>query len=189
MCLTPCLIIVFAAIVSAFYIHFGARRKVDVSPAKSWRSKTWYRLEYEQLSEGIRARDNASIIAGTILITASILLLGYTVQLKYSYLGGSPNSLMETLMVLASLSIYIVWLLCFNLTSRMINNLGYRRLEKMEEIGCSEDRHFDGVTCGIHHFYSKYIEGKWWRHVRRLVWLFFFWVLVSVGIAILMIPK
>ena len=185
MCLLPCLIIVLAVIFSAVYIYHGRLRDVDVPVAESWRSTTWYRLEYEQLSEGIRSRDSVAIIAGTILITASILLLATTIELKFTK---CINAQMEVLMVLASLSIYVIWLLCFNLTSKIVNNFGYRRLEKMEEVGCSEEGSFEGLTCGIHHFYREQVENTRWKHVRRLVWLFFFWALVAISIMVLLIP-
>lgn len=185
MCLLPCLIMVFTAIFSIFYIYYGRLRDIDVPPAESWRYTTWYRLEYEQLSEGIRARDSVTIIAGTILITASILLLGTTIELKFEE---NINAQMESLMILASLSIYIIWLLCFNLTSKMVNNMGYKRLMKMEEVGCSEERLYEGSTCGIHHFYGEQMENTRWKHVRRHVWLFFFWALVTISIMILLIP-
>jgi len=185
MCLLPCLIVVFTTVVSAVYIYYGRLRDIDVQPSESWRHATLYRMEYEQLSEGIRARDSANIIAGTILITASILLLTAGIELKFQR---GVNMQSERLMILASLSIYIIWLLCFNLTSQMLNNMGYRRLEKMEEVGCSEERVFEDTTCGIHHFYRGQVENTKWKHVRRLVWLFFFWGLVVISILILLIP-
>ena len=170
MCPIVCVIIVLAVLVSIYYLHLEERKDVEMPLAESWKNPESFRLEYEQLSEGLRSRDSMTIIAGTILITASILLLATTVELKSRSI---IDSKIETLMILASVMIYSIWLICLNLTTKKLNNLYYERLRKMEEscIGKKEEKSLENMKCGIHHFIRSQTECKWWykyflKHIR-----------------------
>lgn len=191
MCFTICAIIVSGVLTSVLWHYLEQRENIEIPPAKSWSDPELFRFEYEQLSEGIRSRDRVTIIAGTILIAASILLLGTNIELR------SRNMIdlqIQTLLIFTSLTIYIIWLICFNQTSGKLDHISYRRLEKMEEseLGKEEGEKRvrpEELKCGIHHYIRKQIENKWWyNYLRRPVWLYFFWVLVTVSITILSSP-
>ena len=91
-------IIAISFIVSMGYIYYGridfkASKRPEAKPSErncSLKLKDFelFKLQYEQLSEGIRSRDSYTMIGGTILIAASILLLGSSVvrsMLIFSY--------------------------------------------------------------------------------------------------------
>jgi len=180
MCLTcwmSCVIVVLGILVSCYCIHYDQiedSRKSENSNKKSQHTtlEDSFILQYEQISAGIISRDNMTIIAGTILITASILL--------FSSSMGSASLIMKFSIILASLLIYVVWLICFNMTSNKLNNIGYKKLRDMEK-----DKNY---AIDFHtHTFKKVEHEKWWKYLRRKIWLYLFWVLTALGIVILSI--
>jgi len=163
-------------LISAFYLHYN--RIEDPKTMKipsSWRHFEYFRLEYEQLSNGIRSRDNMTIVAGTILITASVILLASCIDLASRELIGFWT---KTMMIFASLAIYVIWLICLNLTSNKLNNISYARLRKMEQCASDPCTH-ESIDMELHRYISKQTHDKlWYKILRRTVWVLFLWVLV-----------
>ena len=141
-----CFIIVIGAVISFLYLFYdriedvkrpnetknepsaisGPRNPLP-SPDIGISRKDLFILQYEQLSEAIHSRDNMTIVGGTILITASVLLLGSSLSFAFQ----RPIDFSTRLIfVSAALAVYIVWLMCFNLTSNRLNNVCYSRAKR-----------------------------------------------------------
>lgn len=193
--LLSCAIFVFGIFVSSYYFYHDRIKECEttekerVKPTTSeekprtpetpkWKENPGlFKLQYEQISEGIRSRDNITIVAGTILITGSLLLLGICIQLVSQNIVGIETKM---LMIFSSLAIYVIWLICFNLTSKEMNNIGYSKLREMEK---------DAGHINIHTQQLNKVRGKkWWEYLRRKLWPWLLWVLIIVSIAILLIP-
>jgi hypothetical protein len=133
------------------------------------------KLEYEQLSEAMHSRESTTIVGGTILITASIILLGTTLG---SMLLRQVDYVTRLVVVLAALAIYIVWLLSINLTSNMLDNICYSKLKDIESKYGLQIHSFVGNQWG---------RRKVFKFFRRHQWLWLLWVLIIFGIAILLL--
>jgi len=177
-CLVSSVIVIFGILISSYYLHED--RIEDSKPCKKkeqytpkYNDKELFMLQFEQISAGIRSRDNISIVAGTIFITASLLLLGSCAQ--------PPDFISKLPIVFASLAIYALWLIGFNVTSKKVNDLDYSRLKEMER--------FSNCNINIHcHRLGKVKDENWFKYLRRKIWLWLLWVLIIVSIAILSIP-
>jgi len=134
-----------------------------------------FQLQYEELRAGIRSRDNMTIIAGSIMVSASLILLGILVQIQSNtYIDFG----MEALMTATIMSIYSIWFVGFNLTSKKLDHMQYDRLVEMEEA-----KDFKLVR-----FMREKLEDKnWLKYVRRPVGLYFFYVLTTACIIILLV--
>ncbi len=137
-----------------------------------------FKIQYEQISANIRSRDNMSIVSGTILITASVVLLASFAELVSR---GTIDFNIRIAVVTASLAIYSIWLLGFDMTTNKIDDMCYSKLRKMErEADPRLNIHFD-MRARLH-------GKKWYEWGRRKVWLYLFWVLILLGVAILKLP-
>ena len=153
----------------------------------SWRDFKFFKLEYEQLNEHCRSRDNTTIVGGSILVAASILLLGSCIQL----VGENKIEFrLKILTVFASLAIYVIWLLCFNLTSIKVSDLYYARLREMERHAPAPDtfvlRNSEQFDMELHRYFREQVKGEWWFYLRRTIWVLFLWVLAIVGMVIIL---
>lgn len=178
-CPVSCTIVIIGVIIFFLY-HYNSRiedskacKEEDLRVPKYKDNEDLFILQYEQISEGIRSRDSVTIVAGTILITASLLLLNLGAQIQ--------SFSIKLTIVLASLAIYTIWLIGHELTTKKVHNVDYSRLKEMEK---NED-----YKINIHTYRLKKVEGKiWWKPLRRKIWLWLLWVLIIVSIAILAIP-
>ena len=177
-CIVSSVIVIIGILVSSYYLHEDrieeskpCKKKEQYTP--KYEDHELFMLQYEQISAGIRSRDNISIIAGTVLITASLLLLGSC--------AGLSGFIIKLPIIFASLAIYTIWLIGFNVTTKKVNDLDYSRLKEMER--------FSNCNINIHsHRLEKVKDENWWKHLRRKIWLWLLWVLIIVSIAILSIP-
>jgi len=179
-CSVSCAMVIFGILVSSYYLYQdriedSKARKKDKKRLETPEyegNKELFMLQYEQISEGIRSRDNQTSIAGTILIAASIVLLSSCI--------GVANFLTRLLIVLASLAIYAIWLVQVNLTAKKMNDLDLSRLRDMEDK--------TQYKINIHTYRLEKVEHtNWWKYFRRKIWLWLLWVLIVLGIAILSI--
>ncbi|TET19328.1 hypothetical protein E3J74_07125 [Candidatus Bathyarchaeota archaeon] len=178
-CSVPYVIVIFGILVSSYYIYEDriedseACKKKEQQIPKYKDNEALFKFQYEYIGEGIRSRDSISIVAGTVLITASLLLLGSCAQF--------PDFISKLPIVFASLAIYSLWLIGFNLTTKKVNALDYSRLRKMEK---ETDYNINIHTYRL----GKVKDENWWKHLRRKIWVWLLWVLIIVSIAILSVP-
>jgi hypothetical protein len=169
----------WTAIVTQFFIIAETKELKTMASdqeVQNWKKDSnsgMFKLQYEQLNAEIRGRDNLTIIAGSIMVTASLLLLGILLELR-----GKINLDSGVLLIFASLGIYSIWLLCFNLTSRYLNRLEWDRLHAMEE---ARDFKLHGLI------YDQVKTKKWWKYGRRFVWLYFFYILSIASLLALLV--
>ena len=185
----PCLVVIAGIVISAFYVYYDR-----IDDPKDLTSRTdekalptnlvqldpqeAFKLQYEQIDAGIRSRDNMTSVGGTILITASILLLTSCAELASRE---TIDFYTRAAVVIASLAIYSMWLLGFDLTTDRVNNICYSKLRKMEmEAKPRLYIHSD--------MREKLRSEKWYNLVRRKIWLYLFWVLILLSVAILKMP-
>jgi hypothetical protein len=142
---------------------------VELTPSEA------FKLQYEEISANIRSRDNMSIVGGTILVTASILLLTSAVGLIGQ---GTIDFNIRVALVLASLAIYSIWMLGFDLTTDKVNDICYSKLREMEMN--------TKPRLNIHSdMRDRLTHKKWYKYVRRNIWLYLLWVLILLSIVIL----
>lgn len=134
-----------------------------------------FKLVYEQISAGIRSRDNMTIVAGSIMITASLLLLGTLVQVQ-----STLDYEMRVSMIATIMAVYSIWFVCFNLTSGRLNRLQYEHLTNMEDA-----KHFRLHRLMREQVWDKKL--KWFNYSRRPGWLYFFYVLTVACTIVLLI--
>jgi hypothetical protein len=179
-------ILLIGILISILYVIWIQQQSIEIESSTSWNYETLFKLEYEQLSEGIRTRDNMTMVAGTILVATSTLILGACMQLV------SENIIdlrMKILLISASLAIYTIWLIPLYATSSKLNNISYRHLEKMEEYEIPE-KNGDWnkpKDMKVHRYINEQLKSAKWIHLRRGSWLLFFWVLIAISIVILFI--
>jgi hypothetical protein len=180
-------IIIIGILVSAFYLYYNSgedrekkhelERDSSNSPPPPPHYEFRFKLQYEQISESMHSRENTTIVGGTILITASVLILSSTL----AYMFQKPTDYITRLIVVsAALAIYVVWLLCINLTSNLLDDIGYSKLREMEKM--------IGQKLEIHtHIRDKWEKRKRFKFLRRHQWLWLLWVLIAFGVAILLL--
>lgn len=129
------------------------------------------KLEYETFNKNVANREKSTLIAGSIILTASVLIL-------VEGLGRPLTRSLLLLTVLASLSLYAVWLLFAYATAKRIDDLCYDRMREIEsELGMKVHRY-------IH---ERAKREKCYRYGRLALWLLFFWMLLLFGIVILLL--
>ena len=169
-------ILIAGILISVAYIEWSKKQRIVIEESSSWYDPYLFNLEYVQISEGIRSRDNMTMVAGTILVATSTLILGACIQLVSET---EIDIRMKILMISASLAIYTIWLIPFYATSSKLNNLAYWRLQRMEEFNQFK----------LHRFFNEQLERKEnvnWINIRRLGWLIFYWLLIFISIFILL---
>jgi len=129
------------------------------------------KLEYETFNRNVENREKSTLIAGTIILTASVLIL-------VESLGRPLPRPLLVPTVLASPALYAVWLLFAYATAKRIDNICHRRMREIEgELGIR-----------VHRYIQEEIKREKWYHYGRLgLWLLFFWVLLLFGIVILVL--
>jgi hypothetical protein len=124
------------------------------------------KLEYNTLNQNVNVRSNLTMIAGTIFVSSSAIILAESARV---------DGQVKFLMVSTSLTLYALWLLCNYCTARKIDRICYARMRKIEE----------SLGLEVHHYVKKNVEDKIWYDLRQHVWLIFFLVLLVVGILII----
>jgi hypothetical protein len=138
--------------------------------------------DYENSNTENQKRDNITLLIGSILVTASLLVLASTVSEKLVRPIG--------FYALISIGLYSLWLFILHTTSKELDRITYYRIKAIEK-GLS--RHF-GYQFGIHSYISEKTQKKLndntktylWLRRRRIFWgiiwllLSFSWMLLSL---------
>jgi len=142
--------------------------------------------DYKISGNEIGRRDNIILLVGTILIGASLLLIGNLTQRESSF----PIAFYA----FSSIGFYCVWLWGIHETARKLNNITYRRLRAIEE---ALSNHYDHEGEGHEHYrfgIHSYIHAEthnqtsFWLRLRRVFWgvvllfLSIVWMLFSVSL-------
>ena len=136
-------------------------------------SKDLFTLKYEQINERVRSRENVTVVVGSIFVTASVLLLGSSVDLKQG-----TNPVLKDALLLASLALYAIWLLAFSLPANKLSSIELHQLRQMEKSS--------NLGVNVHTYLWDEIRNKsWYKHLRRQIWLYPFWVLILAAVLIM----
>jgi hypothetical protein len=134
--------------------------------------KNLFIIQYEQISQRLRSRETATAVAGSLFLTASVLLL-----CSSAILGHGISSLFEYVLVFASVILYSIWLLGFNLPNTMVSNRDLYKLSQMEK------ETEDGLN--VHaSLWENMKDATWSKYLKRQVWIFPFWVLVAAAVLV-----
>lgn len=135
-------------------------------------AKNLFVLQYEQINERLRSREIMTVVVGSLFLTVSVLLMCSSVVLQQG-----ANSILMYVLVFASLALYSIWLLAFNLPANTVSNgelFQLRQMEKKTENGLNM------------HTYLQNVKDKGRdKYFTRQIWLYPFWVLVAVAVLIL----
>lgn len=140
--------------------------------------------DYETANAEIGRRDNITLLVGTILITASLLILG---NIATTNSANHTDSI--AVYALVSIGLFTIWLFVLHETNNRIDAHSYKRIKAIEEALTN----YLGYDFGIHSYIYKKTraEGEndkpiWWLKVRRVFWgiilflLSLTWMLLSV---------
>jgi hypothetical protein len=134
--------------------------------------KNLFIIQYEQVSQRLRSREMSAAVAGSLFLTASVLLL-----CSSAILAKGISSLFEYVLVFASVILYSIWLLGFNLPTNIVNNKDLYQLRQMEK------ETNDGLT--VHaSLWENMKDATWSKYIRRQVWIFPFWVLITAAVLV-----
>lgn len=132
-----------------------------------------FTIQYEQINERVRSRENVTVVVGSLFVTASFLLMSSSVDLP----PGS-NLVLKDMLVLASLALYSIWLLAFSLPANKLSSRELCRLRQMEA--------YADYRINVHTYLWENVRNKgWYRYLRRQIWVFPFWVLVAAAVLIM----
>jgi len=132
--------------------------------------------DYETVNREIERRENINLLVGSILVTASILILGNTATKgipKFPY-------------AITSIAIFILWLLVLQNTSKKLDAMLFVRTRAIEKALTQSY----GYDYGIHTYLQTKTKDKcgetiWWLRIRRGFWSYvlfltsFAWLLLS----------
>jgi len=125
--------------------------------------------DYEITNKEVERRENINLIVGTILVTASLIILGNTANV-----GHAP----KFPYALSSISLFSLWLFVLHYTTAKIDSMVYPRLRAIEE---AMTQHF-GYAFGVH----KYTYGTMKDEDRNFQWVEFrrgFWGIIMIALS------
>jgi len=167
----------WAVIVTMVFFRMEVISLEELKPPKkvSKDEENWklFKLQYEQLNAKLRNRYSLNIVAGSIIVTASIILFGTLIELQFNQ---KINFEIEVLLITVIVAMYSMWYICLNLTHRRLHHLELRRLREMEKTWDFK----------LHRYVIEQIwNEKWWNYGRRPFWLYLFYILTVCSILIL----
>lgn len=152
--------------------------------------------DYEISNVTVHRRDNIDLLVGSILVTASLLVLANT---------GTSEKLAHSMWVyaLASIGLSSFWLIIMHYRSKMLNDISFYRIKAIEEAikqppekatGKATDKSMTKFSYefGIHSYNidkTRSCDNKkpiWWLRLRRTFWgivlflLSLAWMLLSL---------
>ena len=176
-------LVVLGVVVSGLYLRYNQlykpQERNDGSACHSGlagsdipEARNLFVLQYEQINERLRSREVATVVVGSLFLTVSFLLMCSSVVLQQG-----AGSILMYVLVFASLALYSIWLLAFNLPANTVNNRELFQLRQMEK------KTENGLNL---HTYLENVRDKGWdKYLTRQIWLYPFWVLVAAAVLIL----
>ena len=133
--------------------------------------KNLFSMQYEQVNEAVRSRENVTVVVGSLFVTASVLLMS-------SAADPLQTGSVRQMLVLASLALYSIWLLAFSLPANMLSSMELFQLRQMEKKTQNK--------INMHtYLWEKVKNAGWYKVLRRQIWIAPFWVLVIACIYLL----
>lgn len=133
--------------------------------------------DYEITNKELERRENINLLVGTILVTASLIILGNTVS------ASSPTKFPYAF---SSVLLFVLWLFVLHYTTAKLDAMTYPRMRAIEE---AMTQHF-GYAFGVHLYTYGQMENNGgtfrWVEVRRQFWgiiliaLSTFWLVISL---------
>jgi hypothetical protein len=160
--------ITFGFLVSILYFVLQQTKKSKTKDLPTDKDKQ--ELEYKTLNENVQSRGESTLVSGTIILTASVLVM---VESLRNDLAG----VLLVVAVLTSLALYAVWLLAYS-TTRRLDDFCLARMRELEE----------KLGINIHRLlYDEVQKRTWYRAGRLIQWMLFFWILLVFGLIILLL--
>jgi len=137
--------------------------------------------DYEISIREIERRDNIFLIIGSILVTASLLILAETVS--------KTSTHPIWIYALASIGTYVIWLFAIHETDNKLDEFAYKRIKAIELAVSDHLRrdNKDKEKIALFGIYSYIYEKKriiWWLPLREYFW---YVILLFLSIAWLLI--
>lgn len=126
--------------------------------------------DYRVINEEVARRDSITLLTGTILITASFLLLAA----RFSpFMKG-----IQAIAALSSIGLYITWMFFLHETAKKLNTISFKRIRAIET---AVQRSF-GLDFGIHNYNTRETQGQgvWWLRMRRRIFWYVILLLLSL---------
>ena len=176
-------LVVLGVVVSGLYLRYNQtsrpQEKDDGSTCHSGFSgsdipeaRSLFVLQYEQINQRLRSREVMNVVVGSLFLAVSVLLMCSSVVLQ---LGAT--SILIYMLVFASLALYSIWLLAFNLPANAVTNRELFQLRQMEK------KTENGLN--LHSYLENAKDKGWSLFLTRQIWLYPFWVLVAAAVLIL----
>jgi hypothetical protein len=119
--------------------------------------------DYEILHVELQRRENIMLAIGSILIAASLLILGQTALSANAFSSFDVNAF-------ASIGLFSLWIYILHESSKKLDGLTYKRAKAIEKaLSYKLDYQF-GIHSYIEENTSKSGKPKLWLRVRRIFW-------------------
>jgi hypothetical protein len=120
--------------------------------------------DYEAFSKEVERRENITVVIGSILITASMLIFGN------SAISETENPIYPY--ALTSILLFVFWLFFLHATTRELDNIAYTRLKTIEKALSDEEGNYN---FGIHSYLTSVTQNTrrktvWWLMLRKQFW-------------------
>jgi hypothetical protein len=142
----------------------AARVPRETDPKEDYNRR---KLEYETLNSDINARGEGAVLAGTIFVTASVLILAQAT---------SGPIVTRIILCFASMTIYSIWLFGIYYTARRLDALTYSRLHEIEA----------RLRIDAHAYVRRIADDTFWFRLRSNIWAVILLALSFVGFLILL---
>ena len=119
--------------------------------------------DYQTMNQEIRSRGSITLIVGTILITASFLILGDAAKYRYSLD-------LKVVMAIVSIGLYLSWFFILNYTTKKLDNMTFSRMKAIES-GLTQRINIQHFNFGIHTYIEQRYHEKKWIEIRRRFWV------------------
>jgi hypothetical protein len=144
--------------------------KIEIQKSMHIQGIDFAMQDYESSVKEVERRENIDLVVGTILITASLLVLGNTATAGISY---------KFPYAMVSIFVFVAWLYVLHFTTKWLDSIAYSRIRAIEEAISS----YSTYNFGIHKYmFKRTHKGK--QIVRRLQIRRFFWGFIIIILSV-----